>query len=255
MSINFTQSNYQRIHSQPAYILHTTPYQNTSLLVDAFTLNYGRIRFIAKGAKRVKSTFAGKLQAFSALLLSWSGRGELYTLTDVEFIDVQQYALGNNNLRGNALLSAYYINELLLRFVILEDPHDELFYFYADTIEKLQTKKNVESVLRRFEKNLLNEVGYSLLLSKESESGIPINAEQLYYYVFSEGPRQASSRMEKYHVDGIFVSGQTLLDLERDTFTSNESLKQAKQLMRAIIASHLGGVSLKTRTQFQSTIL
>ncbi len=252
---SYSESSYKRIHSQPAYILHSSAYQNTSLLVDAFTANYGRIRFVAKGAKRFKSAFAGKLQVFTPLHISWSGRGDLYTLTEADFAGFKQCSFAASVLRGTTLLSAYYINELVLRFLTLEDPHTELFYYYVDTLTKLQTKQGIESVLRSFEKNLLNEVGYSLLLSHDSDSGENIQAEKQYYYVLSEGPKQVYTDIAKNNADGIYISGQSLLELDRGLFTTSESLKQAKQLMRVIIAKYLGDVPLKTRALFQSTIL
>lgn len=261
MSTNYSQpryshhSGFQRVHSQPAYVLHSAAYQNTSLLVDVFTADYGRIRLVAKGAKRFKSDFAGKLQVFTPLLISWSGRGDLYTLTTADFANFKQAGFISSELRGTTLLSAYYINELVLRFLTLEDPHVELFYYYVDTLAKLQSKKGIESVLRRFEKNLLNEVGYSLLLSHDSASGKKIEADKQYYYGLSEGPKQVYTNIDNNNPDGIYISGKALLELERDMFTQSETLKQAKQLMRAIISKHLDGSPLKTRTLFQSTIL
>jgi len=260
MNTNAIHSSYQRVYSQPAYILHTTAYQNTSLLVDAFTADYGRIRFVAKGAKRLKSVFAGKLEVFVPLLLSWSGRGDLYTLTEADFAQTQKRTSFNCELRGTALLSAYYVNELILRFLTLEDPHTELFSYYMETIDKLQSKKNIESVLRNYEKSLLDEIGYSLLLTHDVDTGAAIIKEQQYYYVLSEGPKKLNSYSIKSNVnktvgDGVAISGKALLELERGTLTTIESLKQAKHLMRAIISKHLGDVPLKTRTLSQSTIL
>ncbi len=257
MSINTGSSNYQRVHSQPAYILHTQAYQNTSLIVDAFTENFGRIRFVAKGAKRLKSSFAGKLQVFTPLLLSWMGKGELYTLTDANFATAEQvsYVNGQMPLRGSVLISAYYVNELILRFITLEDPHPELFYYYAETIENLSLKKNIESVLRIFEKRLLQETGYSLILNCDTETGEKIAASQKYYYILSKGPQADVSNRLRSEYDGILISGKTLLELDSGCFSSKETLMQAKQLMRAVIAMHLGDKPLKTRTLFQSTIL
>lgn len=259
MSFHSAQSTYQRIYSQPAYVLHTTAYQNTSLLVDAFTAEYGRVRFVAKGAKRLKSTFAGKLQSFTPLFLSWSGRGDLYTLTDAEFANFQQRSVinGQLQLRGAALLSAYYLNELILRFVTLEDAHTELFYYYGEALDKLLVKQNVESVLRIFEKYLLQEAGYSLILTHDAQTGEEVIAENMYHYMLTdcEGPVKTVYDASQSDYHGIKISGKTLLELDRGIFSNKETLKQAKMLMRSIIAKHLGGEPLKTRTLFQSTIL
>jgi len=257
MSISTSSSNYQRVHSQPAYILHTQAYQNTSLIVDAFSVHFGRIRFVAKGAKRLKSSFAGKLQVFTPLLLSWSGKGELYTLTDADFATSEQisYVNGQMPLRGSILISAYYVNELILRFILLEDPHPELFYYYAETIENLSLKKNIESVLRIFEKRLLQEAGYSLILDCDTETGEKIIASNEYYYILNKGPQRDIASHIKAEYDGISLTGQTLLELDNGCFNSKKTLLQAKRLMRAIIAMHLGYKPLKTRALFQSTIL
>ncbi len=262
MSISSHSSNYQRTHSQPAYILHTHAYQNTSLIVDAFTANFGRVRFVAKGAKRLKSSFAGKVQVFTPLLLSWMGKGDLYTLTDAEFAADSQTSYVNTQLplRGSVLFSAYYLNELLLRFVTLEDPHPELFYYYTNALESLSVRKNIETVLRIFEKQLLQETGYSLVLNHAIDTGKPIEALKTYHYILTEGPESQLADSElssKRHLDyaGIYIDGKTLLELESGSFSSQQTLKQAKQLMRAIIALHLGDKPLKTRALFQSTIL
>lgn len=259
MSFNNVSSAYKRVYSQPAYILHTSPYQNTSLLVDAFTAEFGRVRFVAKGAKRLKSSFAGKLEVFTPLLLSWSGRGDLYTLTDADFANFQQrtFLNGQLQLRGSALLSSYYLNELILRFITLEDPHTELFYYYVDTLDKLLLKKNIESVLRIFEKHLLQESGYSLILTHDAQSGEEIVNDKMYYYALSEveGPVMAQSDLAKSTLESMYVSGQTLLELDRGIFSGKETLKQAKILMRSIISKHLGDEPLKTRKLFQSSIL
>jgi len=257
MNINQTGSQYQRIHLQPAYILHTKDFQNTSLLIDVFTLNHGRIRVVAKGAKRLKSAFSGKLQLFAPLLISWSGKSDLYTLTDVDSTNAQNssYLNGQLHLRGASLLSAYYINELILRFMTLEDPHPELFYYYVDALEKLILKQNVESVLRVFEKWLLHESGYSLVLTHDTQSGEAVDENSNYHYLVDDGPVLVQQQ-DTVASNGLFVvAGSTLLDLERGIFRDAESLKQAKQLMRIIISGHLGDKPLKTRTLFQSTIL
>jgi len=249
--------SYQRIHSQPAYILHTQDYQNTSLIIDTFTATFGRIRLVAKGAKRLKSSFSGKLQVFTPLLLSWSGKSDLFTLTDADFATSAQlsYANGQMSLRGSALISAYYLNELVLRFIALEDPHPELFYYYTEALGNLALKKNIESVLRVFEKQLLQESGYSLILDCEIDKGEKITAEKIYQYILGAGPKESTSTSLNPEYDGILINGKTLLDLDCGNFTDKNSLQQAKKLMRAVIAKHLGDKPLKTRSLFQSTIL
>ena len=251
MNSNPISSAYKRVFQQPAYILHSRAYQNTSLLVDAFTANYGRIRFVAKGARRLKSAFAGKLQVFTPLLISWSGKGDLYTLNSAELASFRKNNSVTGALRGSALISAYYLNELLIRFVSLEDPHSDLFYYYVDTLDKLFYKQSIENTLRNFEKWLLEETGYSLVLTHDARTGKAVTEDQVYLYDIAEGPRIYKTNDNA----GLQVSGKTLIELDRGSFSGKDTLRQAKQLMRMIIASHLGDKPLKTRKLFQTTIL
>jgi len=139
-----------RVALQPAYVLHSQPFQNTSLLVDFFTMDYGRVRAVAKGARSAKSKYRSLLQLFQPLLVSLSGRGELKTLTGLES------SLGALRLEGQRLFSGMYINELLTRLLMNHGEHKQLYLAYQDTIAALQGDSAIQLLLRQFELCLLS---------------------------------------------------------------------------------------------------
>jgi DNA repair protein RecO (recombination protein O) len=226
-----------RVSLQAAFILHGRDFQNTSRLLDVFTQDYGRITLVAKGARSPRSKLQGILQPFSPLIISWSGKGEVQTLTGAESVK------STINLSGKQVMSAYYINELLQRLMTFHDPHPELFSIYKVTLESF-TNDDDELVLRRFEKHLLAEIGYGLNLESEFDNDIALEKEEKYYYDIEKGP----VNIKNNNSDGeLIISGQTLHDLSVDKFSSPQSQKEAKQLMRIILNYHLGDKPLKTR--------
>ena len=118
----------QRIDQQPGFVLHSYPYRETSLIVEVFSRDHGRIGLVAKGARRPMSQLRGVLMAFQPLLIDWSGGGEMKTLVRAEWQG------GQPLLGGQALLCAYYLNELLMRLLPREDPHPVLFRAYGDAL-------------------------------------------------------------------------------------------------------------------------
>ncbi|MDH5407265.1 MAG: DNA repair protein RecO [Gammaproteobacteria bacterium] len=229
-------SNRIQLHS--AYILHTRAYQDTSIILDVFTQEYGRISVLAKGAKQAKSKFNGMLQVFNQLLLSWSGRGEMYTLTGAEH--------GNKpvSLKGESLLSGFYVNELLLKLTQRHDPHPELFEKYHQLISELGGCEKTEPLLRRFECYLIQEAGYGMILDHDVETGESVQDNQLYNYYFEKGPVRLSGIPNN---EVLTVKGSTLLALQCGEFADDTVLREAKQIMRAIINHRLDGKIIKTR--------
>lgn len=231
-----------RVSLQPAFILHGRNFRDTSRLLDVFTLDYGRVTLVAKGARSARSKLQGILEPFSPLIISWSGKGDVQTLIGAESIK------NSINLSGKQVMSAYYINELLQRLMIAHDPHPELFEIYQTTLESF-SDENEELVLRRFEKNLLIEIGYGLNLNTEVESGASILNNNKYYYDIEKGPIQANgNELEKKEHGEFVILGQTLLDMFNEEFTNSKTQKEAKQLMRIILNHYLGDKPLKTRS-------
>jgi DNA repair protein RecO (recombination protein O) len=226
----------QRTEGEPGYLLHAYPYRETSLLVDCLTRHHGRVPMVAKGAKRPRSQLRGQLLPFQPLLVGWSGKGEVKTMIRAEWEGVEP------PLAGQELMCGFYLNELLVRLLAREDPHEGLFDHYHDALSGLRGCDDPAPVLRRFEASLLRELGYALILDHDVESGEAIDPVRIYTYVLERGPfAEGDSAGE------LRVSGKTLLDMAANRYDDPDTLKQSKALMRALISHHLGGRPLHSR--------
>jgi DNA repair protein RecO (recombination protein O) len=226
-----------RVDHQPGVVLHSTPWRETSLIVEAFTRDYGRVGLVARGAKRPTSQFRGLLAPFAPLSLSWSGRNEIKNLVRVEWIG------GMTPLRGNALLAAFYANELVVRMLARADPHERLFENYLAMLRGLAGARQ-DITLRMFELQLLREVGYEVSLDQCS-SGEPIDALARYRFRPEAGAqRLAGGERDE---DGASVSGATLLAMARGEFADARVASEAKTMLRQLIRYHLDGKPLNTR--------
>lgn len=226
-----------------AYVLHSYPYKETSLILQVWTEKHGRMGLVAKGARRPKSAHRSLLVPFQPLVIDWFGRGELRTLKNAE-----PEAPGIP-LAGQALLSAFYLNELLLKLTTRDDPHEALYVAYDEAVAGLRAVSRkigqLEPVLRRFELALLREIGFALELAHEAGSHAPIVAEREYLYVVERGAIPAAQGETRG--DAIRLRGLTLLDLERGRFEDPVTVAQAKSLMRLLINHSLNGQELATR--------
>lgn len=228
-----------RVDAQPAYVLHAYPYRETSLIIDAFSRDYGRIALLARGARRPRSLFRGLLLAFQPLEFGWAGRGDVQTLMKAEWLG------GQPLLSGRALFCGYYLNELLMHLLPRDDAHARLFSVYAETLQRF-AESATESDLRCFERALLQELGYGPTLETDVE-GLAIDRDTDYIYELERGPVRRSASGPS----SLSVSGRTLLDLARQDFSDPRSLVEAKQLMRALITHHTCGKSLISRRIFR----
>jgi len=227
-----------RQDAQPAFVLHSYPFRETSLVVELFTRDFGRVAVVARGARRPKSALRGVLLAFQPLLVSWSGKGELQTLIRAEWHGPY------HPLKGLSLICGFYLNELLLKLMARHDSHERLFDSYTATLSALGPDREPSAVLRDFEKKLLSELGYAVTLDRDVESGHAIAAEQRYTYVVERGP--VSARVDA-RGNGVELLGQTLLDMQCGDYTNAVTQQQSKALMRALINHHLGDQVLHTR--------
>lgn len=235
----------QRIDFQPAYILHTRPYQETSLLLEIFTQDFGRIAAIAKGAKRPKSRGRGLLQPFTPLLVSCVGRSELLTLSHFDTRGMP------HSLKGQQLISAFYLNELLMRLLHRSDTHSSLFLDYQKTLIALEKTTNEQAVLRIFEKNLLKAMGYELQLTHEVETHEPVQPENFYCFDPERGPSLVPNLKQSPGKSQDFIfPGKSLLALADETLKEPSVLLDAKRLMRRALSKHLGDKPLETRRLF-----
>lgn len=230
----------RRTEHEPAFVLHSYPYKESSLIVEAFTRHRGRVGLLARGARRPRAAIRGTLLAFHPLRLSWSASAELATLVAAE------WAGGQPALSGMALMCGFYVNELLLRLLPREDAHEELFDAYASAVMRLGAGEEPAALLRAFELRMLRELGYAPPLERDAESGSPVQAGRRYAYVPERGPLAlAESGMEAADAD-LTVSGQTLLDMSRDDYRRQETREEARRLMRRLIATRLAGQTLHT---------
>nr|WP_275983301.1 DNA repair protein RecO [Propionivibrio soli] len=218
--------------------MHTYPFRETSLIIEAFSRDFGRVALLARGARRPRSAMRGLLQAFQPLEVGWAGKGEVQTLMKAEWQG------GQPLLTGTALFCGYYLNELLMHLLPREDAHERLFSVYAGTLKRFAEAVR-EADIRRFERAFLQELGYGLTLTTDAE-GAPIASDGYYAYEIENGP----VRLARAGSSALSVSGKTLLDMERDDFSDPRSLVEAKQLMRAMIAHYTGGKELETRKIF-----
>lgn len=226
-----------RQDAQPGFVLHSRAYRESSLILEAFTRDHGRVALMARGARRPKSALRGILLSFQPLLMSWSGRSELRTLTRAEWQGAYR------PLKGQALICGFYLNELLLKTLPRDDPHDQLFEVYQETLAALGEGSEQSPALRRFEMCLLRELGYAVILDRDVEHGEPVARESSYVYVVERGPVRAAGVPRT----GVELSGQTLLDMRSGVFTSAATQQQSKLLMRTLINHCLGDQVLHTR--------
>ncbi|MES2902306.1 MAG: DNA repair protein RecO [Pseudomonadota bacterium] len=225
-----------RISGQPAFVLHSYPYKETSLIVDMFTRDFGRIGLVAKGAKRPHSKLRGVLQTFQPLQASWSGKSELRTMIDAEWVG------GMLPLEKTALLCGFYLNELLVKLLARDDPHPALFDHYVATLNQLAHNEPAPIVLRKFERALLKETGVAADLTRCTSTRAAVEADAEYVV----DPEQGARLVRAADVWPV-VSGKTLLDMENEDYADAATQAQSKQLMRFLLAHHLGGAPLNTR--------
>ncbi len=224
-----------RLDNQPVYVLHTYPFKETSLVVELFSKQFGRIAAIAKGARRPRSTMRGMLQSFQLLSGAWSGKNELKTLHSLDWNS------GLTLIRGEALMCGFYMNELLLRLLPREDAHETLFEYYTNTMQTLADGSDLATTLRRFELKLLQEMGYAVPLLTD-ENGQKVEVEKTYRYEAEYGACELTSTR-----NGVQLSGKTLLDMADDDYSDSFTQSQSKQLMRYLLSHYLGDKPLHTR--------
>ncbi len=243
-----------RAGDEAAFVLHAYAYKETSLIVDALTRHHGRVGLVARGAKRPRSALRGLLLAFRPLSMHWlQGRtsrriashesgGGLRTLTKVEWTG------GLPPLQGEALMSGFYLNELLQKLLARDDPHEALFDAYRDALTALAEDRPPAPALRRFELALLRETGYGMRLEHAAD-GEAIDPVARYRYLPEQGPLRLDARqVEDARAGGDpDVRGRTLLDLDADDYSDPTTLAEAKLLTRQLLQHQLAGQVLQTR--------
>lgn len=229
-----------RIDLQPAYILHSRPYRDTSLLVDLLTPDYGRITAIARGVRKNKTPKRQLLNPFSRLLVCWQGRTDMKLLTSFE---ADNHFL---SLKGNFLYSAFYLNELVVRLLPEMDRHNGFFYAYEQILIALQRELEIEPLLRSFEFRLLEELGYALNFTQDVRTGCAIDAECFYECHVQEGFYAAAPDIPEQ----FLIKGEWLLAIASGNYSAPATRQAAKKLTRRMLKPLLGSKPLHSRELF-----
>jgi DNA repair protein RecO (recombination protein O) len=226
----------RRVQQQPAFILHHRPFRDSSQILDVVTRDHGKISLVARGSRGSKSRLAGLLRPFLPLKVSWVARSDLGTLTGAEAAGTPA------GLLGDAMLSAFYVNELLMNFLHRHDPQPEIYGLYAEVISVLGSTSSIAVTLRSFELELLSLLGYAVNFEHEAGTQHDLDPEQHYDYRVDQGPVPVG-RSEGPTV----FRGAVLRSIHEREFDDPIVLRAASRLLREVIAHHLGGKELKSR--------
>jgi DNA repair protein RecO (recombination protein O) len=229
-------SSTRRTPLEAAYLLHHRPWSDSSRILDLMTRRHGRVTLFAHGVRRPKSPLRGVLQPFVPLLVSWTGRADGGTLTGAE--------IGGDAapLPRAQLLSAFYLNELLLRLLPKEDRHEQVYDAYAEALLRLRAETG-HRPLRAFERVLLEELGYGPELAREAGGGAALEPDRYYHFAAGRGVfdvRDAADSREA-------LRGSDLLAVARGDFSRPETLAAARRIYGAAIADCLEGRGLASR--------
>jgi len=235
------------VNTQIAYILHKRAYRETSSILEVLTNDYGRVSLMARGSRGARSKLAGSLLLFTPLVVSWQGKGNMPYLKSVERADLKAPVLKNK-----PLLSAMYINELLMYLLHKDDVQEAVFKHYHHCLYSLENHENLEITLRQFEIKLLELLGFGLNLHAEADTGEAILADSTYRYYLEHGPVKGREAMPGSVPE---ISGSCLLALADEQYQSisenPQHLVELKRLMRHVINHHLGNKKLKSRELFK----
>ncbi|MBC8027963.1 MAG: DNA repair protein RecO [Steroidobacteraceae bacterium] len=228
----------ERIALEPAYVLHHREYRDTSRILDVFSESHGRITLFARGARGPKSKYASLLMPFRPLLLSWTGRGDAAQMTGAEAgteAGAEAFAVP-----AAQVMSAFYLNELVIRLTTLHDPQPQLFVDYARALRRLGVESQPEAALRVFEKRLLESIGYGLELDVEEGHHYQFRAGLGFLEVLPDAP-------------GAYA-GRTLLALREESLDDTPSLDAARRVLRQALDHCLEGREIRTRTVARSML-
>jgi DNA repair protein RecO (recombination protein O) len=224
-----------RITLTPAFLLHHAPWRDSSRRLEMLSREHGRVTLFARGVRRPGSPLRAVLQPFQRLLVSWSGRGEAGTLTGAELDG------GAAPVPSARLMSGFYLNELMLTVFERHDPHPHVFDDYAAALDELRGAAHEARILRIFEKRLLEALGYGLDLTRECESGAPVEPGGHYHYRVERGMTLAVAE------SAATYSGASLGSLATEDLNDERSLRDARRLLKAALGACLEGRDLRSR--------
>lgn len=223
-----------RVEQQPTFVLHARPYRETSLLVECLTRDHGRVGVVARGVRNERARLQrAQLEPFQRLAFDLIMKGELATLRTAEPSGVAQ------RLTGDAGMAGLYLNELVVRLTGRQDPNPDLFDHYERTLRRMAVGEPLAWTLRRFERDMLEALGYALPLDIDAIDGEPLDPLLTYFYDPESGvlPGRAG--------DARGIRGADLLALAADQAPDTAGLASLRRMMRQIISFHLGGGELK----------
>ena len=229
-------SAQRRVQQQAAFILHHRPFRDSSQILDILTHDHGKLAVVARGSRGARSRLKGVLRPFMPLSMSWVIKSDLGTLTGAEVRGVPL------SLTGDALLSGYYVNELILHFLHRHDPQPELFEAYAHTIELLARSEEPAPALRLFELELLRLLGYAVNFDHEALSHDDIEPDSNYEYRAEQGPVRVARDS-----GAMVFRGTELIAIREQQLNDPHVLRAASRLLRGVISYHLDGRELKSR--------
>ena len=222
-----------RVELEPSYILHNRPYRETSMIIYALTEQHGVVHMVSRGARKKGNN---ALQPFTKMYLSWSGRGDLVSLTKIE------HESSSYTRDFRAQVQCFYLHELILKLIPKLSPDPELFHLYENTLDAMIKHPTREDVLRTFELQLLAIMGHPLQLKFDYMNDQEIESQRLYRYDPDLGPTQVDSQQKQWNI----VTGQLMSELDKNNLTA-DTLPQAKIFLRGIVQHYLQGKPLMTR--------
>ena len=230
-----------KINYTPCFILHRRNFSESSFILEIFSRDYGRVNLIAKGAKQIKKYQGTNFDLYQKYNISWISKSELGILTGIDVIRSKTYFIAEK------AITAFYINEIILKLLHKDEPHVELFDIYELTLRKLFSNENEKIILRYFEKQLLESLGYGISLDHDVKTGLSIMPTQEYYYKIDSGPTSDVSLSE----EGMKISGETLFELNNETLSDNKNINEAKNLLSMILRKHINQ-PLESRKLYKS---
>jgi DNA repair protein RecO (recombination protein O) len=229
----------RRVELAPLYVLHHRPWRDTSRMLEVFTREHGRLTLFARGVRGPKSRTASLLQPFRRLLGSWSGSGDAGQLTQAEREPEDTLP----ELPAAAMMSAWYLNELLLKLTVRLDPQPLVFDLYDRTLAQLRTAASIEASLRGFERQLLELLGYGIEFEQVAREGGALQSGAYYHFHPDLGFVQVTGE-----TGGKVFEGRVLLAIAADDYTDETVLEPAKRILRMALDHALDGRELRTRT-------
>ena len=228
---------------QPAYVLHRRAFRETSAIVELLTRDFGRVAAVVRGVKGGRRPHMS-IEPFTKVEVAWRGRGQMVTVIGSEAVE-------GTHLTGDALFAGLYLNELLIKTLEPHEPVDGVFRRYGTTLTALAVDEDLEPALRRFEKSLLDELGYGLVFDVDVKTGLPIDARKIYKAVDGEGFHETGNGASTSAADDEpTLTGAEITAIANGDFTGPRARAGAKLVLRRALRQRLGGKRLNTRQLF-----